>query len=57
MSMDGNVIAEDKKKKKTKVYVWCTNQWIAMWEKKERKKLFTYFPIMPHSATKTVVFH
>jgi hypothetical protein len=57
MSMDGNVIAEDKKKKKTKVYVWCTNQWIAMWEKKERKKLFTYFRIMPHSATNTIVFH
>jgi hypothetical protein len=34
VSVDGNVIAKDKKKEKTKVYVWSTNQWIAMWEKK-----------------------
>jgi hypothetical protein len=54
--MDGNVIAKDKKKEKTKVYVWFTNQWIAMWGKK-KKKLLTYFPTMFHLATNTIVFH
>jgi hypothetical protein len=54
--MDGNVIAKDKKKEKTKVWVWFTNQWIAMWEEKERKKLLTYFPTMVHLATNTIAF-
>jgi hypothetical protein len=43
--MDDNVIAKDKKKKKTKVQVWSTNQWIAMWGKTKKKSCLLISPL------------